>query len=441
MRIALIFFTALSFVCPALAQSIDYRSAPKFALVIGNANYEGVLKLRNANNDAHLLAQRLQGAGYTTELIDNANRQTMYEAIGRLADHLNQGGVGVFYYAGHGAEIKERNYLIPVNVSLKVLGAIPQESVPVDDLLKRLRESHAHLSIVLLDACRNDPSSLVFEQRYRGIPSTGFMAEKPANGMVIAYATQPGERALDGEGRDGPFALALAEWIVKPGMPLEEAIKHVMTDVRAKTKDEQRPWMATSLIGNFVLVPTAAQHIELTAVKTTQPTTSAHTRGQIATSTVSDSPPLLQWFQSLNNDEQMKLTVDIQRQAASLNADDLPRLMQQAKGGSVIAQSVLGLAYRQGFGVGMKQTRSNQQAIKWLTMAANQHLPFALNELGEMAYLGQGMPKNVSKARTYFEEAIAQYYTPAKLNLFQLMSESGEMDTKSMAEMLKNALH
>ncbi|MFZ6847726.1 caspase family protein [Undibacterium sp. RuRC25W] len=441
MRIALIFFAALCLVRPVFAASIDYRTAPKFALVIGNTNYDGALKLRNAGNDARLLGAKLQDAGYTTELLFNTDRKTMYEAIGRLADHLNKGGVGVFYYAGHGVEIKERNYLIPVSVSLKEINIITQQSIPMDYLIQRLKESGAHLSVILLDACRNDPSTLRFEKTYRGIAPTGFVPEKPANGMLIAYATQPGERALDGEGHNGPFALALANWMTKPGMILEDAIKHVMTDVRATTKDEQRPWMATSLVGHFVLVPAPNQHIELTAAKSEQHLDASLTRSQPSTPANEAKPALSQWFELLNNDEQMKLTADINRQAASLNQDDLPKLTQQARGGSVVAQSVLGLAYRQGFGVGMKQVRSNQQAIKWLLLAADQHLPFALNELGEMYYLGQGVPKNSSKARTYFEAAIAQHYTPAKLNLFQLLSESSQMDAATMAEMLKNTLH
>jgi len=454
MRISLIFLTALLLTNFAYADKIDYRKAPKFALVIGNTHYEGALQLRNAGNDANLINSRLQSAGYSTELVFNTERKTLYEAIGRLADHLKNGGVGIFYYAGHGAEIKERNYLIPVNVSLKDVSTITQQSLPVEYLIQRLKDSGAHLSVILLDACRNDPAKTSFDHLYRGIASVGFAPEKPANGMVIAYATQPGERAIDGDGNDGPFAIALADWIVRPGMPLEEAIKHVMTDVRAKTRDEQRPWLATSLIGNFALVPAAGQRAELMSSKTGQNIDDSIARGYttstingtpitVANSTAkpTSTPQFNQWFESLNNDEQMKLTNDINRQAKAVNNDDLPRLIQQAKGGSVIAQSVLGLAYRQGFGVGMLQTRSNLQAIKWLTMAAQQHLPFALNELGEMFYLGQGVAKNPVRAKDYFEAAAAQNYTPAKLNLIQLMSESGQLDASTMQEIFKKTAH
>lgn len=441
MRSTLIFLTAMLLSTSSFAEKIDYRTAPKYALVIGNTRYEGNLQLRNAGNDAKLIGNRLQGAGYTTELLMNTDRKSLYEAIGRLADHLKAGGVGIFYYAGHGAQIKERNYLIPIDVSLKEVSTITRQSVPVEYLTQRLKDSGAHLSILLLDACRNDPDKVSFNPLYRGVVPAGFGAEVPANGMVIAYATQPGERALDGEGNSSPFALALADWIVRPGVPLETAIKNVMVDVRKKTKDGQRPWLATSLIGNFSIVPAPGQRAELVNAKKGQNVDGSAARAaEVGSAGAPSATQLTQWFESLNNNEQMNLTADIYRQAKGLNRDDLPRLMQQAKGGNVMAQSVLGLAYRQGFGVGVQQVRSNQQAIKWLTMAATQKMPFALNELGEMYYLGHGVNKNNKKAKSYFEAAAAQNFTPAKLNLFQLMSETNQADPATIAELLKKTM-
>lgn len=421
--------------CAALGETVDYRTAPKFAVVVGNTVYEGSLRLRNAGNDARLIAGLLRRAGYTTELLLNTDRPALYDAISRLSDHLQGGGVGVFYYAGHGAEIKGRNYLIPVSVSMKDVSGIPLGSLPVDYLVQRLKDSGAHLSVVLLDACRNDPAQASFSPLYRGSATTGFVPQTPANGMLIAYATQPGERALDGEGRDGPFALALADWMTRPGMPLEDAINHVMTDVRAKTKDEQRPWLSASLVGDFALVPAPGTRTGLFKPHAGQNVDGSVARGPMQ-KTVAAPQGYTQWFQSLIVNEQMQQTRDIYRQAEALNKDDLPRLMQQAKGGSVIAQSVLGLAYRQGFGVGINEVRSNQQALKWLAMAAAQQMPFALNEIGEMYFLGHGVSRDVQKARSYFDAAAQQKYTPAQLNLFQLDVETGQMDSGIMLELL-----
>jgi len=236
------------------AAEMPYRTAPKFALVIGNADYPGDLRLRNAAADARLIAAGLQQAGYSTELVLDADRARLFGAVGRLAERLRGGGVGAFYYAGHGVEVDGRNFLIPARTAVAERDTVLRDAFPVDYLVGRLHDSGAHLSLILLDACRNEP--LAFAPRYRG-GGTGFVAQQPANGMLLAYATQPGARARDGDGRHSPFAAALADWLPRPGLPIEQAIKHVMTDVMKATGGGQRPWLSTSLVGDFALVPAA----------------------------------------------------------------------------------------------------------------------------------------------------------------------------------------
>ncbi|ANH74640.1 caspase domain protein [Ralstonia insidiosa] len=139
------------------AESIDYRTAPKFAVVIGNTRYSGRYALHNAENDARLIAASLKQAGYATELIVDADRNALYQALGRLAEQMSAGGAAAFYYAGHGMQIRGRNYLIPVGAPLDRPDALSQTAMPVDYLITRLKDSGAHLSLVMLDACRNDP--------------------------------------------------------------------------------------------------------------------------------------------------------------------------------------------------------------------------------------------------------------------------------------------
>ncbi|MDQ2987689.1 MAG: caspase family protein [Pseudomonadota bacterium] len=396
---------------------------------MGNARYEGGLKLPNAHSDARLIAARLRSAGYDTALLLDAGRDALLAATARLAGQLKDGGVGVFYYAGHGFEIKGQNYLVPVGAPAAGPGGLAQASLPVNSLIGRLQHSGAHLSIVLLDACRNDPDAQL-QPRYRGTAASGFVAEKPANGMLIAYATQPGERALDGNGANGPFASALAEWLVKPGLPIEEAIKHVMSDVRRSTRDEQRPWLATSLVGDFALVPAPGARAMLVAAGGGTNVDGSRTRAL--------APPhsaWQEWYEALNDREQMAMTTDIARQAGSLNRDDLPRLKRAAQGGHVVAASVLGLGYRQGFGIGEQAQRSNVQARKWFTLAARQNMPFALNQLGEMNFLGEGGEPDRRKARILFEAAAARGYMPAKLNLLQVAAESGEFGPAELSKL------
>ncbi|PWF48618.1 caspase family protein [Massilia glaciei] len=415
---------------PGDAAALDYRQATKLALVVGNQRYDEGFSLPNAERDARLIAARLRAAGYATSLVLNAERATLYAEIGKLATGLKDGGVGAFYYAGHGLQIKGRNYLIPSDAPMRRAAALAPAALPVDYLIARFKDSGAHLSIILLDACRNEAAALGGRPVYRGFDSTGFVPERAANGMLVAYATQPGERALDGSGANGPFALALSNWLARPGVPLELAMKHVMAEVRAATGDAQRPWVATSMVGDFALVPAAASRAML-----------YRPRGPGAGGASRGAPPeadggVAQWFQSQSVAEQMLLATQIRREAKALNRDDLPRLARQARGGSVVAQAVLGAAHRDGFGVGRQATRSNAKALAWYRMAAAQMMPFALNELGEMYHLGHGVTRDDGRARGYFEAAAAHGFPPAKLNILQMGAEGGTPGPAQLLEML-----
>lgn len=415
----------------ATAPSADYRQVPRLALVIGNTDYAGTLALRNAGRDARLVEQRLRQAGYATTLLLNTDRAALYRAVGTLANGLRDGGVGVVYYAGHGAELQGRNVLVPVDAPARQASAAAAMSMPVDYLIERLRDSGAHLSILLLDACRNAADGGL-APLYRGASATGFGAARPANGMLVAYATQPGERALDGDGANGPFALALGNWLTQPGMPLEQALKHVMADVRKQTRDEQRPWVATSLVGDFALVPAPAATSLLYRARAGTNVDGSRARALAR----SADAGILQWFQGQETSAQMRLAYQVTQQAKGLDAGDLPRLTRQARGGSVVAQAVLGVAWRQGFGAGMQLRRSHAEALRWLRMAAAQSMPFAANELGEMYYLGHGVDRDERRARAYFAAAAEQGFTPAKLNLLQLDADSGRLGPEQLLRML-----
>lgn len=396
--------------------AIDYRSAPKAALVVGIDDYGPAMKLRNGRRDAELIASRLRAAGFSTRLVLNADRASLYREVGALAATLKGGGVGAFYYAGHGLQLKGINYLIPRDAPIGQAGLLAASSMPVDHVVERLRLSGAHLSIVLLDACRNEPGQIT--PIYRGDANAGFVPLQPAHGMVVAYATQPGERALDGKGSNSPFASALANWLTRPGLPIESAMKQVMTQVRASTRDEQLPWMASSMVGNFALVPAPGTRPQLftPAPRGAQAGTGDSARGV--------DQPLGLWFHNQQQTEQMQLTVDIGRMARGMTPDDMPLRMRQARRGNVLAQAALGTVYREGNDA---IRRSNSDAIKWLGMAARQQLPYALNELGEMMFMGQGSGPDKAQARRYFVQAAAQGYTPAKLNLLQLDLEEGKV--------------
>lgn len=397
---------------PAASTAFDYDRAPKWALVIGNQRYDRWPALRNARSDAHLMADTFRALGYQTTLVEDADARSLRQRIGQFSDQLGQGGVGALYYAGHGVQAGGRNYLLPTDMPAGT-GAVGTSALSVDELLKLLRHSGAEASLVLLDACRNDPLDGPAARRWRGASSEGFAEPtRVLPGMMVAYATQPGERALDGAGRNGPFATALARWLPEPGMRLTDAMEQVKRQVRADTHDDQRPLVESSLVTDFPL--------------TKRPVSSP-----------AAPPAPLAWFQWTEHSRVAMLTTEIQRRARALNADDLPLLEHQARHGSAMAQAVLGTAWREGFGIGLQQRRSAVKARAWLGMAAAQHMPYALNELGELHYLGHGGPRQVERARQLFEEAAALGYPPARLNLLQVQLESNASSPDKLPDVLR----
>ncbi len=405
----------------------DYARAPKVALVIGNGDYKAWPRLRNAPADAELMARTFTRLGYRTELLRNADRATFNQALGRLTDALRQGGVALFYFAGHGVQSQRVNYLLPVGAGAFDAARLPAEALPVDELLRQLRLSGAQASLVLLDACRDDPGETVAKGgapvRWRGAAVEGFATPgRVAPGMLVAYATQPGERAQDGQDGHSPFAAALARWLPEPALPLGQALQQVQRDVRAATQDEQRPLVESTLVADFALVSGRPGALAAAAPPASAP---------------ASSPSM--WFQSADQVKLMNLTYDINHRASLLDADALPALEHQARHGSVVAQAVLGEAWREGFGVGQQKRRSARQAQVWLRMAAQQHMPYAQTELGEMLYRGEGGDRRVAEARALFEAAAAQGYQPARLDLLQVQLEESGGDPGVLLRAMRDA--
>lgn len=408
---------------PTAPAAFDYERAPKFALVIGNQRYTQWPALHNAQNDARLMADTFRALGYQTTLVVNADARGLRQSLAQFSDQLSRGGVGALYYAGHGVQSGGRNYLLPTDMPTGS-AATATTGLPVDELLKVLRHSGAQASLILLDACRNDPLDGQAPKRWRGAGSEGFAEPtRVPPGMLVAYATQPGERALDGSGRNSPFATALARWLPEPNLRLTDAMEQVKRQVRADTQDDQRPLVESSLVTDFPLTKRALPAV---AVSSPSPSPKAVT-----------PPTPMPWYMGPDLNRLMLLTTEIQRRARSVNVDDLPLLEHQARRGSVMAQAVLGTAWRQGFGVGLHQQRSAVKARKWLGLAAAQHMPYALNELGEMVYRGEGAPKQADRASQLFEVAARLGYTPARLNLLQVQLESGLSTPDKLPQVLR----
>ena len=145
-------------------------------------------------------------------------------------------------------QTKGINYLIPVDADIKVENEIASESISANEVLTKLEESQCQAKIVILDACRNNP----FERSWhRGIKSRGLSIMEGPKGTLIAYATNPGDVANDGEGNNSPYTKALLKMLDIPELSLETFFKEVGREVTEKTRGAQTPWTTSSFIGDF----------------------------------------------------------------------------------------------------------------------------------------------------------------------------------------------
>ncbi|MEM9124737.1 MAG: caspase domain-containing protein, partial [Pseudomonadota bacterium] len=222
---------------------------PRIALVVGNSAYGSVSALDNPVNDARLMAEKLSELGFEVRHLSDSNQIDMKRAIAQFGRDLRNGGesaVGLFYYAGHGVQSFGSNYLLPVDVSLSDPADLDLMAVEARSVLHQMASANNKTNIVILDACRNNP----FED-LADMDDNGLAEMKAPTGTFLAYATDPGGVALDGESGNSPFTLSLAKHIETPGMAIEQLFKKVRVDVLDETRGLQTPWDTSSLTQDF----------------------------------------------------------------------------------------------------------------------------------------------------------------------------------------------
>lgn len=232
------------------------------ALVIGNGAYK-VAPLANPVADARLIADALLAARFRVIRLENASRETMLKAITEFGDEIDMGGVGVFYYAGHGVQVRGENYLVPVDAKIDREEEIRTRSVNAQEILDRMASAKNGLNLVFLDACRNDP----FPRASRSSAS-GLAKMDAALGTLVSFATAPGSVAEDGEKANSPYSRHLAATIREPGLRIEDVLKRVRSRVREETQGRQITWDNSSIEGDFYFHPGEARAAAASAVDT-----------------------------------------------------------------------------------------------------------------------------------------------------------------------------
>ncbi len=225
----------------------------RLALVIGNASYR-IGALKNPANDARDMAKALRALGFEVIERQNLTRETFAGAVREFGDRLRGASVGLFYFAGHGLQVKGRNFLVPVDADIAREDEVPYRSFDVNEVLDKMDSARTPVNLVVLDACRNNPFARSFKTSQVGLAQM----DAPA-GTLIAFATAPGSVALDGEaGANGLYTGALLKHIGAPGVAVEQMFKRVRVDVVASSKNSQVPWESSSLSRDFSFATAAA---------------------------------------------------------------------------------------------------------------------------------------------------------------------------------------
>jgi hypothetical protein len=233
------------------SQTRGLQRQGKVALVVGNGAYAHLPPLANPRNDARLIADTLKDLGFS--LVGGGpqldlDKPGFDRAVQGLGQALANADIGMFYYAGHGLQVQGKNWLVPIGANPAGAQDLDFQMVDADLVLKQMQFASTRLNFLILDACRNNP----FGGRGLRDASAGLAQMRAPDGTLIAFATEPGRAARDGDGADSPYSTALARAMRQPGLDVFQLFNQVGLAVKRETGGDQQPWQSSSPIdGDF----------------------------------------------------------------------------------------------------------------------------------------------------------------------------------------------
>src|SRR5262245_28602531 len=343
-------------------------------------------------SDARDMAEALTGLGFTVILGLDLDKRGFDLKTREFVRALVGADVGVFFYAGHGLQVGGVNYLVATDAKLEAERDLDFETIKLDFVLQQM-EREAKTNIVFLDACRNNPltRNLARTMGTRGVSENGGLAPVASGlGTFIAYATQPGNVASDGSGRNSPFTTALKKHVTETGLAISDLMIEVRRDVVAATRGAQVPWDHSALQGRFFFRP--------------------------GDTPAAPSPP----------------PAAITSNSPANNDTEVGKYRKGADAGDATAMFNLGLIYQDGRGV----AKDEAEAVRWYRKGADAGDPAAAINLGIMYQKGWGVAKNEAEAVRWFRKAADVGATRGMVNL-GLMYEYGRGVAKNEAEAVR----
>ena len=426
------------------------------ALVIGNGAYK-TTPLRNPTNDAQDMADALRGMGFDVTLKLNATNREMEEAVRAFGVKLKDGGLGLFYFAGHGVQVAGENYLLPVDTKVEAEADVKFGALNAGMTLARMEDAGNDMNIVILDACRTNPFARSFRTAEQGLARM----DAP-KGSLIAYATAPGRVAADGggNGRNGIYTGFLLRYMRAPGLKVEEALKRVRADVVRATADKQVPWESSSLIGDFYFMPPQGQTLSANALpvqalaelpqpvkhvqpaNTAQPELGAESEDLYIIGSIAyfkgDYAEAVKWFRKgaehgdRSSQFGLGLAYGLGKGVEQNDAEAVKWYHKAAEQGDAGGQTLLAERYYNGKGV----DQNFVEAVKWYRKAAEKGGAVAQANLGGMYAKGQGIAQNYAEAAKWYQKAAEQGNAQAQFGL-GLMYHFGQGVAQNHADAAK----
>ncbi|SFE62094.1 caspase family protein [Thermoflexibacter ruber] len=235
----------------------------RLAFIIGNAKYDAPNALHNSVNDARKMKENLMNLGFKVVYLEDGDLNAIQKSFREFKNELKDYNVRLFYYSGHGLQVKNINYLVPIKANLEEMAtdetAIEYGCFKVNDILAAMNEKQGNVNIIILDACRDNPVEKVAvatKGLSKSVATTqGLAPVTTSEGTVILYATSAGRKASDGEGDNGLFTSELIKQMNKPRIRIEDVFKEVGKEVSLKSKGKQRPEFSGTFYGDFFFKP------------------------------------------------------------------------------------------------------------------------------------------------------------------------------------------
>ena len=417
MNMAIRFVAAMAI---SLSASTAWAVKDRVALVLGLGEYQTIEPLKNTRNDASAMADTLSGIGFDVTLSLDATSDQLYQLLDDFAFRSETADLALIYYAGHGVEVQGENFLIPTDADVSSNLDVQRQSISLSQLLKAVERARK-MRIVILDSCRDNPLGDIIKLNHRDDANSeiapvhgGLAAADPDRGTLVAFAAKDGQVALDGSGDNSPYALALMEKMVQPGLEISLMFRQVRDRVLETTANLQEPHTYGSLTGVPFYLAGPGQG-----------------QSDIATADVVDAWAALKPDQ----EEQLLALADLGDTRSMLGLaymrlnpnegrfdpqEAVKFLERAAAAGSPEAQFELAKLFERGTGV----ERDEKRALELYRAAADQNFADAINDLGFLHYQGGlGLPADPKRALTYFERAADLRHPQAQFNFAALIDD------------------